>query len=312
MAKQTTQRDAFWTRVYELAKNDRNIIVVSEDMGAPALDKFRVDLPAQFVNVGIAEQNGLLVGSGMAQEGKRPFIYAIAPFVTLRCLEQIRVASGIMNIPVTIVGVGGGFGYEDSGPTHHLIEDIAIMRSMPNITIHSVSDPVMAAAVAGMSISMKHTNYVRLDRKPGPDLYKPGTDFAAGFNVLRVGRDGLILATGYMVQNAMKVADDLSKSGKKVGIIDVHTIPTGEQALLREIARAKAIFTMEEHFLPGGLGSYILELMNDNGAVAPVKRFGLGHDRGYCYKYGGRDEIHVYYGVDVASVKKAILSLLKK
>jgi transketolase len=115
-----------------------------------------------------------------------------------------------------------------------------------------------------------------------------------------------------MVQNAVKFADDLSKIGKKVGIIDVHAIPTGEQALLTEIAKAKVIFTLEEHFLPGGFGSYILELMNDNNVSVPVKRFGLGHDRGYCYKYGGRDDIHEYYGVDVASVKKAVRALLKK
>lgn len=311
MADKITQRDAFWTRVYELAKQNRNIIVVTEDMGAPALDQFRVDLPAQFVNVGIAEQCGHLLGSGLAQEGKRVFIYAIAPFVTLRCLEQIRVASGIMNIPVTIVGVGAGFGYEDSGPTHHLIEDIAVMRSMPNITIHSISDSVMAAAVAEMSLGMKHTNYVRLDRQYGPAFYRPHADFSVGFNVLREGGPVFILATGYMVRAAMKIAEDISGPRRKIGVIDVHTIPTGEQELMKVIAKAGALITMEEHFLPGGFGSYIMELMNDKGLRAPVKRLGLGHDRAYCYKYGGRGEIHAYYGIDTPSLKKTILQFLK-
>ena len=144
-----TQRDAFWSRVYEAAREDRDIVVITADMGAPALDAFRSDLPAQFINVGIAEQNAVSVGTGLALAGKKVFVYAIAPFITLRCLEQIRVGQGIMGIPLTLVGVGAGFGYEESGPTHHLVEDIAVMRAIPGLTVHSVSDAVMAAEIAG-------------------------------------------------------------------------------------------------------------------------------------------------------------------
>ena len=153
-----TQRDAFWNRVYELQKERGDIVVVSADMGAPALDQFRKDFPSRWVNVGIAEQNGILVSSGLAMTGYRVFVYAIAPFITLRCIEQTRVNSGIMNIPITIVGVSGGFGYIDAGPTHHSTEDLTMMRAMPHMTINSISDNTMAAAAADTSCQMKNTN----------------------------------------------------------------------------------------------------------------------------------------------------------
>ena len=219
-----TQRDAFWEKVYSLAKDNKDIVVVSADMGAPSLDQFRRDLAAQFVNVGIAEQNAILVASGMAALGKRVFVYAIAPFITLRCLEQIRVNNAMMKFPITIVGVGAGFGYEDSGPTHHITEDIAIMRSMPNIIINSISDSVMAEAVALMSCQMKVANYVRLDRLTLPSLYKKGEDFSQGIAVLKKG-DSYIVSTGSMVHVALEVARQLKKKGLHVGVIDAYTIP---------------------------------------------------------------------------------------
>src|SRR5208337_802879 len=169
-----SQRDAFWEALYEVAKDNHDVIVISADMGAPALDVFKRDLPGQFLNVGIAEQNAITIAAGLSLAGKKVFTYAIAPFITLRCLEQIRVENAIMNIPITIVGVGAGFGYPDSGPTHHLVEDIAILRAMPHITINSMTDGVMSSAFAQLSCTGKNTNYIRLERQQFPDLYQPG------------------------------------------------------------------------------------------------------------------------------------------
>ena len=197
-----TQRDAFWNKVYQMAFQDKNIVIVSADMGAPSLDKFRRDFPGQFINVGIAEQNAILIASGLAMAGKHPLVYAIAPFITLRCLEQIRVENSIMGIPITIVGVGAGFGYEDSGPTHHMVEDISIIRAMPNIIINSISDNIMAEYVAEKSSQMTITNYVRLDRQPSPDIYRPGHDFSDGLATISEGNDGCIIATGRIINNA--------------------------------------------------------------------------------------------------------------
>lgn len=297
MTKDMTQRDAFWIRVYELAKENRDVMVVSADMGAPALDRFRTDLPGQFVNTGIAEQNAIVIASGLAMKGKRPFVYAIAPFITLRCLEQIRVENGIMNIPITVVGVGAGFGYDDSGPTHHLTEDIAVMRSMPNVVIHSISDNVMAQAVAEMSCTLPMTNYIRLDRKPFDGIYTEGEDFTGGLKVLSQGKDGVIVATGAMVHSAIAAARQLKKVNIDLGVVDLFTIPINAPIFIEKVSKSKRIITLEEHFLPGGMGSAVCEVLCDNGMTIPVKRIGLAIEKEYCYQYGGRKEIRRYYGI---------------
>lgn len=307
-----TQRDTFWNRVYDLAKQDRNIIVVSADMGAPALDKFRTDLPGQFVNVGIAEQNAVLIATGLAMNDKHPFVYAIAPFITLRPLEQIRVSCGIMNIPMTLVGVGAGFSYDDSGPTHHMIEDIAIIRAIPNIIINSISDNTMAKAIAEMSASMSTTNYVRIDRQPSNDLYDEKADFSKGLNVLKEGKDACIVATGSMVHAAMEAAKALEKKKLKVGVVDLFTIPIDGNLLVQKIAAAKKIITLEEHFLPGGMGSFVCEVLSDQGVRIPVKRIGLSVDDAYCYEYGGREKIRSCYGIDKEGIFNQIMDFMTK
>lgn len=306
-----SQRDAFWNRVYERAQTDRNIIVVSADMGAPALDEFRRDLSAQFVNAGIAEQNAIVVSTGLALTGKKVFVYAIAPFITLRCLEQIRVNSAIMKIPITIVGVGAGFGYDDSGPTHHIIEDIAVMRALPNIIINSISDSVMASAFADISLTMHSTNYVRLDRLVSPDLYDRGTDFSKGLSILKQGKDCYIVCTGSIAHAALRVADQLEKDGTSVGVIDVYTIPIDSSAFMQAIQAVDKLVTLEEHFLPGGFGSTICEILQDSGVLIPVRRMGLSPAKGYCYKYGGRDIIRAYYGLDVTTIEKTIIKFME-
>lgn len=301
-----SQRDAFWNRIYEHALQDRDIVIVTADMGAPALDQIRRDLASQFVNVGIAEQNAITVAAGLAMSGKKVFTYAIAPFITLRCLEQIRVNSGIMNIPIAFVGVGAGFGYEDSGPTHHIIEDIAIMRSMPHIAIRSITDSVMAAGVADLACAVPRANYIRLDRQVLPDLYGHDADFSREMARLREGTDACIVATGSMTHTALAVADSLRSEGISLGVIDLYSFPVNESLLIEMLQGVKRLITLEEHFLPGGLGSAVCEVLADHGIHLPVKRLGLSHACGYCYEYGGRELIRKHYGLDQAAVAAAV------
>lgn len=306
-----TQRDAFWNQIYKRAKEDSNIIVISADMGAPALDQFRQNLPQQFINVGIAEQNGILIATGLALSGKKVFFYGIAPFVTLRCLEQIRVSCAIMKVPITIVGVGAGFGYEDSGPTHHIIEDIAIMRSMPNIIIHSISDNRMASAIADISCSLPIANYVRLDRQKLPIIYDKNTDFSGGFHVTGKG-DVYVISTGSIIHLVREFAEGMKKSGVNVGVIDVYEFPIQSCEFIHTIKDAKCLMTIEEHFLPGGLGSAVCEVLNDSGILIPVQRVGLNPKRGYYFKYGGRDIIRSDYGLDINMFRWHMWGLLRK
>lgn len=307
-----SQRDAFWKRVTELARDDKNIIIISADMGAPSLDIVRKDMSSQFVNVGIAEQNAITIASGLVLSGKKVFVYAIAPFITIRCLEQIRVECAIMNIPITIVGVGAGFGYEDSGPTHHIIEDIAMLRSMPNIQINNITDTVMASAFADISVKEKVTNYVRLHRQSLPVIYNDKHNFTEGLAVLKRNKDFYIISTGCMTHTALDIASNLAKKKIDIGVIDAYTIPLNEKLLLDTVKGVKKIISLEELFLPGGLGSAICEILMDNDVATPVKRIGLPIDKGYCYKYGGQEIIRSYYGIDKENTEKKIISFLNK
>lgn len=304
-----SMRDALWNKVYEIAKNNSDVIIVSADNGAPALDKFRKDLSGQFINTGIAEANTILVAAGLALGGKKVFAYAIAPFITLRCYEQIKVELAGMNIPVTLVGVGAGFGYDDSGPTHHTVEDLSIMRILPNMTVNSMSDSVMTAAFADISCRMTSPNYLRLDRKILPTIYKEGADFSAGLTILKQSNDIYIIATGNMVHRALEVSEELKKHSIEVGVIDLYTFPINQKLFLEAISNAKNIITLEEHTIPGGMGSAVVEVLADNNKFIPVKRLGLDCRKGYCYKYGGRENIQSLYGLDTESITKTILNL---
>ena len=307
--KNISMRDVFWNKVYELARKDSNIVVVSADMGAPALDKFRKDLGSQFVNVGIAEQNAVLLSAGLALERKKVFVYAIAPFITLRCYEQTRVNLAGMNLAVTLVGVGAGFGYDDSGPTHHALEDLSIMRILPNLTVNNITDSQMAAAFADISYRMKSPNYVRLAREALPNVYQEGDDFSKGLTVLKEGKDICIVATGNMVHRVLEVAEDLKKYNVTAKVIDLYTFPINEKMFLEAIEDAQKIVTIEEHTLPGGMGGAVAEVLADNQKFIPLKRIGLDLRKGYCYKYGGRESIRSLLGLDKDSIVKAILDL---
>ena len=305
-----TQRDVFWERVCDLAREDRDIVVITADMGAPGLDAFRRDLPAQFINVGIAEQNAVSLGTGLALAGKKVFVYAIAPFVTLRCLEQTRVGQGIMGIPLTLVGVGAGFGYAESGPTHHLVEDLAVMRAIPGLTVHSVSDPAVAADVAALCCREPRPRYVRLDRQALPEIYPAGTSFPHGMALPRAGRAGLIVATGVMVHTALAVAGRLGEEGISVGVLDVQTLPVDETAFLERVAGVPRLVSLEEHVLPGGLGSAIAEIMADRGLGIRLLRLGVPAGSAYGYVYGGRELIRRTCGLDLESVERAVRGFL--
>jgi len=296
-----TQRDAFWNKIYDMQKKNGNIVVITADMGAPALDKFRKDFPTRFVNAGIAEQNAILLAAGLSMTGQRVFAYAIAPFITLRCIEQIRVNSGIMKIPFTIVGVSGGFGYIDAGPTHHSTEDIAMMRAIPFITVHSVSDAVMAESIAEKSCSMRNTNYVRLDRQPTSDIYDSNSDFSKGLQVIKEG-SSYIIATGHMVHVALSACEELKKKGIDLGVIDLFEFPIKKEELLSAVRPVEKIITLEEHYYPGGLGSAVCEVMMDARVYKPIERIALPQEKGYCYEYGARESLQRYFGVDLESV----------
>lgn len=307
-----TQRDSFWNEVYRNMKKDNDIVIVIADMGAPALDNIRRDFPNRVVDVGIAEQNAILIASGLAKEGKKVFVYAIAPFITLRCLELIRVNQSIMNIPITIVGVGAGFGYPDSGPTHFQLEDISIMRIYPNIITRSITDNIMAKYVANLCCQKNNnTNYVRLEREAVEDVYDSMEDFVDGFEYIN---NPLLLLTECCMISTGIISQWCLQNINKYDIIDFYTFPltkVSETLFIEEIKNYDSIITLEEHFLPGGLGSYILEIMNDYNVRIPVKRIGFDPVLGYCYRYGGREDLREFYNFHTEGINNQIKEFLE-
>lgn len=305
-------RDAFFDSLYVCARKNKDIVLVSSDTGAICLDRFRKDLRKQFVNVGIAEQNMVGVAAGLAKSGKRVFVYAIVPFAVMRCYEQIRVDLCCMNLPVSVIGIGAGFDYSTLGPTHHGIEDISLMCSLPQMAVYSPSDSVAATAVAPVCCSSRTPCYVRLDRSGFPLLYRtPGqVDYSAGFSVLRQGTSLAILSTGRMSYIALRAARRLARQGIDASVIDVYTLkPFPQDRLWNVIASARAIVTLEEHFLTGGLGSIVTQMHSRKRGRSPVRMIGIPMD--FCRKYGNREYLRALYGLDTGSVVRTISSWVK-
>lgn len=302
--KTTSMRDALFGTLYDRALEDKEIVIVTADMGAPSLDKFRENIPERFFNVGIAEHNMIAIASGLASEGKKVYTFAIAPFITSRCFEFTKLNAGLMKLPIKLVGVGAGFSYDDSGPTHHTTEDISIMRAIPHLEIYSPSDSVSAAKITEMTINSQVPAYLRLDRKVLPKIYQEDEKFESGFKEYKIGKKVGIVTTGNMVHNALEVS---SKFGEDVGVIDVYRLNPINPRIADTLRQYKKIVTLEEHLLNGGLGSIVSELITDNSLPVQLKRIGLND---FIYAYGGRENIQKVCGIDTDLVTREISKLV--
>jgi transketolase len=299
-------RDAFIQTLYGRAQSDANIIFLSADYGAPSLDQFRADLPKQFVNTGISEQNQISVAAGLALGGKRSYVYSIASFITTRCYEQIKIDLCCMNLPVTIIGVGACYAYGVDGPTHHATEDIALMRVLPNMDIYSPSDANMAAALVDVTLRSSTPIYCRFDRGKYPLLYSSNEDLSRGVKVIQEGNDISIITTGIMVHRALEVADELRNYSVSTQIIDVYRLkPLNAHDIVNHITNTDKILTLEEHTIHGGLGSIIAEMLADFDATRSFKRLAIVDD--LLYAYGTRRDLHLERGLDKESIVKTIL-----
>lgn len=299
------QRDVFIDVIFEAAKKDKDIIFLTADLGAKALDKFREELPGQCIHVGISEQNMIDVASGLSQCGKKVYCYAMAPFATLRCFEQIRVMLGAMKQPVTIIGVGVGYGYDDAGPTHYATEDLACMRTIAGMEIYTPCDVRAAENLAEKCIDDPKLRYIRLDRKPLIDLDVKG--FGDGYNIIYDRHGGpdsiLFLASGIMVHQSVIIRDRLN-NGRVIDLYRIKPFPD----IIHLVEDYDHIITLEEHFLAGGFGSAVLEALNDAGINKPVLRIGSKHH--YYFENGGRDYIHKLAGIDEESVYQKIMEFI--
>ncbi len=306
-------RDIVIAAIFAAAEKNSDIVFMSADLGAPALDRFRENLPDQFIFAGISEQNMIDVAAGLALSGKTVFCYAMAPFITARCYEQTKCSLAAMSLPVTLIGVGVGLGYDDASMTHYAFDDIALMRALNGIEIVTPCDDETAAMAIQLMLECPRFCYLRLDRYELPPIHD-GADYRVnGMGILADSEDVVIVACGNMVHKAMHARDfllDQSESWSHgvrrldVGVIDLHRIkPLGPLALA--LRKYDHIVTVEEHVLEGGLGSVVAEVIVDNGLKCSLKRLGLAD--GFKIVNGNREELHAYYHIDTKDIVDACL-----
>ena len=304
----TDIRDALFEELFELALQDRSIMLLSGDQGAFSIKKFQDSIPDQYINVGVAEQNMISVAAGLAMSGHKVVVYGIIPFATIRCLEQIKIDLCSQALPVTIAGVGAGYAYATDGPTHHAVHDMALMRIMPEMQVWNPSDHTMIASIVPQLVNDPGPKYIRLDKGAFPDLYAgSGDDFSGGHTVLRTGSDLMIVATGIMVHRALEVAETLSSQGIDTGVTDLYRIkPLNETGLLKAVSGSKRVATLEENSIVGGIGTVVSEVMAEAGAGIPVKRFGVADV--FRWELGGRNPLQERDGLDATSLVNNLTS----
>jgi len=270
-------RKEFINTLFELAEKDKNIYLLVGDVGFGVFEDFAQKFPKRFINCGISEPNMMGVAAGLALSGKKVYVYSIIPFVTMRPFEQVRNDICYQNLDVKIVGVGSGFAYGYLGSTHHAIEDIAILRVLPNMTVLCPADPVETRELVLKSYETKNPTYIRLNRTGEKILYNTKPDIIIGKpSVLKEGKDGIIIATGISLEIGMDVVGKLKENGHDFKLISMHTLkPINEKALLDQVKGLKVVFTLEEHNIIGGLGSAVAEVLKESEYKGKFKRIAV-------------------------------------
>jgi transketolase len=300
------QRDVFIEEVTRRAQKDAGIYFVSADFGAPALDELRTRLPRQFIHSGISEQHMIDMAAGLSLSGKTVFVYAMSPFISLRCLEQLKCSLAVMQQRVCVLSVGVGLGYADSGPTHYSTEDLACLRSLNGVEILTPCDSASTRAIARHCCDSPAFRIVRMDRSPLADVHAnfPQATVTRGVAEIAAGRDVCLLASGYMTHRAKQVAEKLAAKGVSAGIIDLFRIKPLPADLRGLLAQHRLVATLEEQCLAGGFGSAVLEYLSENRLAQRVLRFGLPER--YFFENGGRDYLLSLAGLDAESVASGI------
>lgn len=303
-------RIAFVKTLLNLAKKDKRIILITGDLGFSVFEDYIKKFPKQYLNAGVAEQNMTGMAAGMAMEEKIPLLYSIVPFVTMRNFEQIRNDICYQNLNVKIVGVGSGFSYGIYGHTHYGLEDIGILRTIPNITILSPGDPVETELATRAAFTINGPVYIRLGKAGEPTVHKIKPVFTIGKGIIiKKGRDIALLSTGTMVPVAVEVAE-LLKNKYSVCVVSMHTIKPLDETLVKELAgKTRGIFTLEEHSVIGGLGSAVAEFLAENKWGKIFKRFGSPDE--FCKVTGSQKFMRKSRGISSEQIASSITEILK-
>lgn len=303
-------RDTVIKTLIELGKQDKNIELITGDLGFGVLKSFWETLPDQFVNAGIAEQNMTGVAAGMALEGKKVFTYSIGNFPTLRCLEQIRNDCAYHNANVNIICVGGGYVYGSLGMSHHATEDIAILRALPDVTVICPGDPVEAALAVKKIANTQGTCYLRLGRGGEKNVNTAIKEFEIGKayklrDAMDLPQKAAIFSTGAILEETSKACDMLEEQGIAVEQYSFPTVKPIDSDVIKDCAeRFDHIFTVEEHNVVGGFGSAVAEVVAEFGGKAKLHRIGINDF--YCIEVGSQAYLREQVGINADGIVRKV------
>ncbi len=302
-------RKAFTETLLELAQKDSRIFAVATDSrGSVTLSEFAQELPQQFVECGIAEQDAIGIGAGLACTGLHPFVCGPASFYSLRSAEQIKVDVAYCHQNVKIIGVSGGVSYGALGSTHHAVQDIALMRAFPGLQVILPADANAAAQLTRALAASDEPAYVRMGRGAVEDVYPPDAPFIIGkANMLREGTDLTIIACGELVLPALRAAETLKQRGIAAGVLDMHTIKPLDREAICRAAQAGPILTIEEHSVLGGLGAAVAEVVCQE---QPTKMRILGLPDEVLYT-GESKDVFAHYGLTAEGIAQSAKELLQ-
>lgn len=305
-------RNIFVDEITKIAEQDERIVFLMAECGYSVVEKYEQKFPERFYNVGIAEQSLVGTAAGMALRGLRPIAYTMAMFLTMRAYEQIRVDVAYQNLPVILVGVGPGIGYGSSGITHHTIEDLAIMRVLPNMQIVFPGNETDVRACTNQAIELGKPIYIALARNPQKfDVPYSASDFKIGKAIkMNKGKDAALFTCGSMLPIAMEAVNLLATQGIALRVYNMHTVkPIDTDAIDEAISECGTLFSLEEANIIGGLGGAMAEYIAEN---TPCRFKRLGVDDIYLDKIGDYQWLLNKLGIDVSGVVASIAEVLNK
>ena len=297
--------------IMELGQKSNKVWALTADTGG-ALKQFKKDFGDRYIDVGVAEQNLAGIAAGLALEGNIPFIFGMIPFMVMRACEQNRTAICYQDLPVRFIGTGGGL-TSGGGSTHNAMEDIAIMKSLVNMTVLSIGDPNMVRDIMLLSMDYPHPLYLRLAQgKQDRMLYEPGKyEYKIGMGLTaREGKDATIIAHGEMVFEALEAADILKAEGIDTRVVDMYSIkPLDKELLFKAVKETKNIVVLEDHLMDGGLASAIADAFADEGIYPKhFKRLGIPQ---VFAGFGSGEELRKKYGYDKTAAAAAVRKMVK-
>lgn len=301
-------RTAYLDTLYELTQKDKRVYALISDNGAIVYDKYRRDLPEQYLNLGISEANMVGMAAGMASCGKIPFAYTIGAFLAYRAFEFIRNDVCLQNQNVKIVGTGAGEVYSALGPTHHSTEDLGGLRALPNLTILCPASPLEVKKATKAAYEHEGPVYLRLGTNREPEIYKEDYEFHIGKAVtIRDGRDITLMGTGSILKDVLDAEERLKEEGIDARVIDMHTIkPIDKEVIIKAVEETGKIITVEDHNVIGGLGSAVAEVIAEYGKGIAFRRLGL---KTFSSGYGTYAQLKEINGVGIEQICSAAREL---